>query len=367
MSQITALERFKGAMYGSAIGDAFGYPLQRLSYEEICERFEKIGALDLAVSAKTNAALFTDATQMALFTVDGIVWANIYEKAYDNAALASYVFYSYQLWLYTQTRTVAGKEYAWLFDKTQNPNLSSLLKIKGLSRKRYLLETNLKALLSAHNDKFGRLNSPVNTYDDNCAVKRVTPVGLFYGEDEEMAFRMACDIGAITHSNPDGYLPCGVYAAIVARLLKGKTLESAVTCALKILQEYNGFERTYNEVATALERAQDGESDPQETVAELGQGYAATEALAIAVYCAVLHQSNFEFAIELAANHDGDSASCAAITGGILGAYYGVDGIPAKWYKKLQYKSLIGSVTEVMYKASEFAEADEEAEDDDDE
>ncbi len=364
MARVTEYDRFMGAMYGSAIGDAFGYPLRDLSYEEICARFEKIGALELAVSEKTETALFTDATQMALFTVDGIIWADIYDKAYENAAVASYVFYSYQLWLYTQTKTVAGQEYAWLFDKKENPNLSSLLRVKGLTRKRYNRDTNINALLDAHSNKFGRLNAPVNTNSDNGAVKRVTPVGLFYAQDEEMAFRMACDIGAITHSSPDGYLPCGVYAATIACLVNGKSIVQSVERALEILEDYKGHERTYNEVKDALDKAVKKEDDPQLTVKEIGQGIEAVEALAIAVYAAVLHEKRYKFAIQLAANHDGDSAACACLTGGLLGASGGFKAIPKSWYKKLQYKNLIETLTDALYENS-LVSADEEEEEDD--
>lgn len=362
MAKITEYDRFMGAMYGSAIGDAFGYPLRDLSYEEICERFEKIGALELAVSEKTETALFSDATQMAFFTIDGIIWANIYEKAFENASVASYVFYSYQLWLYTQTKTVASQEYAWLFDKKENPNLSSLLRVKGLTRKRYNLETNIKALLDAHNNKFGRLNAPVNTNSDNGAVKRVTPVGLFYAQDEEMAFRMACDIGAITHSSPDGYLPCGVYAATIAGLVNGKEIKESVERALEILEDYKGHERTYNEVRDALDKALEKEADPQETVKEIGLGIEAVEALAIAIYCAVLHEGRYKFAIQLASNHDGDSSACACLTGGLLGAANGFKSIPKGWYKKLQYKNLIETLTDALYDSSPVSDDEDDEE-----
>ena len=361
------MDKFEGAVIGSAVGDAFGYPLMALSFEEICQRFEKKGAMELAVSRKTNTALFTEATQMSLFTADGIIWAQNENAGSDNGAVANYVFYSYQLWLYMQTRAIAGSEYEWLFDKAQNPNLSSLLKSKGLGKNRRLNETNIDALFAARNGAFGTLNRKVNDNADAGAVKRVLPVGLFYGKNSDMAFRIACDVGAITHSVPDGYLPCGVYAAIVAELLQGKNVDDAVNEAMALLAAYQGNENTYAALQKAVDLANDDDVDPREGLEELGDGLTAISCLAIAVYSAILHQTNCKYAIELAANHDGDSSACGAIVGGILGVWYGLKKLPKDWTKKVQYRSLLETVADVLYDNSEFKDVDEEEEEADDE
>ncbi len=365
MSKVTRyMDKFEGAFFGSALGDAFGYPLMNMSFEEICETFEKNGAKELAVSRKTGTALFTEATQMSLFTADGILWAHNEHAEYENSAVANYVFYSYQLWLYMQTKTIAGREYEWLFDKTKNPNMSSLLKSKGLGKQRRLNNANIDALLDVKNNAFGTLSRRVNNNIDNGAVKRVAPAGLFYGQSSDMAFRMGCDIGAITHSHPDGYLPCGVYASIVAELMEDKPLDDAINEAMALLASYPENSNTYTALQKAVDLANDEDTDPQEGIAELGDGLSAVSTLAIAVYSALLHQTNFKYAIALSANHDGDSAACAAITGGILGTWYGYKKLPKSWLKKIQYSSLLETVADVLYDNSAYA--DEDAEDETD-
>lgn len=363
---IDYMDKFEGALIGSAVGDAFGYPLTKKSFEQICEDYEKDGALELSVSRRTKTALFTEATQMSLFTADGILWAHNEHADYENSAVANYVFYSYQLWLYMQTKTIAGREYEWIFDKKQNPNLSSLLKHKGLGKARRTNDTNIDALLDARNGVFGTLGKSVNANDDNGAVKRVVPVGLYYGQNIEMAFRIGCDVGAITHSAPDGYLPCGVYAAIVSQLLEDKGVDESVRAAMEILATYQGNENTYKALEKAMELADDEDTDPQDGVGELGDGKSAVSCLAIAVYCAVLHQTNYMYAVELAANHDGDSSACAAVAGGILGAWYGLKKLPKKWTKKVQYRSLLETVADVLYDKSAYADEEDDDEDDED-
>lgn len=351
------MDKFEGGIIGSAVGDAFGYPLMKLTFEEICETFEKKGAMELAVSRKTGTALLTEATQMSLFTADGILWAQNEHVSDENAAVANYVFYSYQLWLYMQTKTIASREYEWLFDKSKNPNMSSLLKSKGLGRVRRLNEVNINALLDADNNNYGTLNKRVNENTDAGAVKRIVPVGLFYGQTPDMAFRMGCDIGAITHSHPDGYLPCGVYAAIVAQLIGDKPIDEAVNDAMIILASYPENDNTYQMLQNAVDLAGDEDIDPQEGLPELGDGFSAISCLAIAVYSALIHQSNYKYAIELATNHDGDSAACGAITGGILGAWYGLKKLPKNWTRRVQYRSLLETVADVLYENSSYSRA----------
>lgn len=372
------MDKFEGAIMGSAIGDAFGYPLMKMDFDEICGTFEKKGAMELAISRKTKTALFTEATQMSLFTADGILWAQNEHMADENAAVANYVFYSYQMWLYMQTKTIAGPEYEWLFDKKQNPNISSLLKSKGLGRSRRLNDSNIDALLDAKDNNYGTLNKKVNDNTDAGAVKRVVSVGLFYGKSPDMAFRMGCDIGAITHSHPDGYLPCGVYAAIVAELMTDKSVDDAVNNAMALLAAYPNNENTYNMLQSAIDLAANEDVDPQDGVNELGDGFSAVSCLAIAVYSAIVHQTNYRFAIELSANHDGDSAACGAITGGILGVWYGRKKLPKQWIKKMQYQELLETVADVLFENSPYSRTsylghdktdkdDDEDEDDDEE
>ena len=360
------MDRFEGALIGSAVGDAFGYPLMALSFAEICQKFERSGALELAVSRKTGTALFTEATQMALFTADGIIWAHSENVSNENGAVANYVFYSYQLWLYMQTRSIAGSEYEWLFDKEQNPNMSSLLKSKGLGKNRRLSDSNIDALFDARNGVFGTLSRKLNDCTDAGAVKRVLPVGLFYGKNSDMAFRIGCDVGAITHSSPDGYLPCGVYAAIIAELMQGNNVDDAVNEAMVLLAAYPDNEKLYSALQKAVDLANDDDIEPREGLDELGDGVSGISCLAIAVYSAILHQTNYKFAIALAANHDGDSSACGAITGGILGVWYGLKKLPKEWTKKVQYRTLLETVADVLYDNSEFQEPDEDDDEDDD-
>lgn len=90
-----------------------------------------------------------------------------------------------------------------------------------------------------------------------------------------------------------------------------------------------------------------GAGEPRR-IAELGEGWVAEEALAIAIYCALV-ADDFADAVVLAVNHGGDSDSTGAITGNILGAAHGVAAIPARWLDELELRDEIDSLARDLY------------------
>ncbi len=75
-------------------------------------------------------------------------------------------------------------------------------------------------------------------------------------------------------------------------------------------------------------------------MSRLGEGWIAEEALAIAVYCALV-ATDFKHGVLLAVNHSGDSDSTGAIAGNLLGAIYGYGEIPAQWVYDLEIRETI--------------------------
>lgn len=65
-------------------------------------------------------------------------------------------------------------------------------------------------------------------------------------------------------------------------------------------------------------------------------GGAAGDALAIAVFCALRYQDDFDMAMRVSVNHKGDSDSTGAIAGNILGTYIGAAAIPEKYITDLE-------------------------------
>lgn len=367
MSEVYLDDRFKGVMLGLAIGDAFGYPIELMDYDSICERFEKRGCLDLAVSKRTGTALFTDDTQLSLFTADGLLWAHSAGADDGQVNYEDYIFLAYQVWLYTQTKTVAGKEYAWLFDTAQNAYKLRLLKAKGLFKKRTADTKNIDVLLKIRNMAYGTPERPINDYKDNGAIKRSAPIGLYFYNDTKKAFDIGCRAAAITHGSPVGYIAAGCYAAIIAEIVSGSEIEDAVKVVIDLLANVENGDVIRRTLRYVLDLVDNPDIDPMTAVRKMGYGFEAYEALAIAVYCAVLHYESPRYAIQLAANHDGASDTCASMTGAMLGAYFGDAGFPRSWVDKLQYKNLISSIADKMLKVVCASDEDVNVDDAEDE
>ena len=81
----------------------------------------------------------------------------------------------------------------------------------------------------------------------------------------------------------------------------------------------------------------------------LGEGWTGDEALAIAVYCALKYDHDFDKAIIASVNHSGDSDSTGAITGNIMGAYLGLSAIPEKYTRNLELLDVIIEIAEDLY------------------
>ena len=104
---------------------------------------------------------------------------------------------------------------------------------------------------------------------------RIAPVGLVLEIDDP--FRIGCELAAITHGHPSGYLAAGFLALVIRELLRGAALEAAAREALEELRRWPAHEECTSAVEGALSRAGEGRVGP-ETVETLGGGWVAEAA-----------------------------------------------------------------------------------------
>ncbi len=319
---------FRGCLVGGAVGDALGWPVEFLKYNEIVKKYGAKGIEDLDLGNKKLAEI-TDDTQMTIFTAEGLLRAasRSSEKG-DNKGekkLPSVIFHAYQRWLVTQGyNTGILKELdGWLIN------------VSELHHQRAPGNTCLSALKSG---KMGTIEQPINNSKGCGGVMRVAPVGLFCSR--ENAFKTGCESAAITHGHPSGYLSAGVLAHLIACIIEGMEIEDAVTASLEELKKHNGHEECSSLLEKAIALSRDN-TEPLTALSQLGEGWVGEETIAIAVYCSLKEKNDFKKALLISVNHDGDSDSTAAVTGNILGAYLGIDAIPAPWTQKVEFADLL--------------------------
>ena len=326
---------FRGCLLGGAVGDALGGPVEFMSLAEIRQTFGRAGITEYTTAFGRKGAI-TDDTQMALFTGEGLLRAYVAGVAQSGAsAVAPIVANAYSRWLATQQHShgkAAIDRDGWLFS------------IRDLHAERVPAAICLSALeqmttpaARAQNDSKG-----------SAAVTRNAPVGLWCARlDEalssERAARRAFDVGAelaaLTHGHPTARIAAGAFAAIILLLAREASLQDALIQVKRLLTRYPGHTETLAALDRAEARVHDGIARA-ESLAQLGEGWNADEALSIGVACA-LAAPDFETGVRLAVNHDGDSDSTAALAGNLLGAMHGVDTIPRRYTIALEARRTI--------------------------
>jgi len=319
-------DHFRGCLLGGAIGDALGWPVEFLRLNEIKKKHGEKGITDLIVGTNGKAEI-TDDTQMTLFTAEGILRAETRGNEKGICHPPTVVYYAYQRWLNTQGYPKM-KDRDWIYD-------GWLIGIKELHERRAPGNSCLSALSSG---KQGTIDEAINNSKGCGGVMRVAPAGLFYRK--ESAFRMAADFAALTHGHPSGYLAAGALAYMIASIIEGQGIETAVKNTLIELKSHENHEECTQRLNQALELSKSGLSDVH-AISLLGEGWVGEEALGISTYCVLKYKDDFKKALIAAVNHNGDSDSTGAITGNILGAYLGLSKIPADWVEKVELKDVL--------------------------
>ncbi|WP_169790907.1 ADP-ribosylglycohydrolase family protein, partial [Streptomyces pathocidini] len=115
--------------------------------------------------------------------------------------------------------------------------------------------------------------------------------------------------------------------------------DGAVQGALRQLATCPGHEEASDALRRALGAVRQG-LPTAARVESLGAGWTAEEALAIAVYCALV-ADDMRHGLLLAVNHSGDSDSTGSICGSLLGTLHGETALPPTWLAELEGRATI--------------------------
>jgi ADP-ribosylglycohydrolase len=331
--------RWRGCLLGGAVGDALGAPVEFMTLAEIRERFGVAGIVDYT-TAFDHPGTITDDTQMTLFTADGLLRAHIKQSLEGSVNIPAIVSHAYQRWLMTQGTLTP------LVDSTGDQGW--LIEQRELHAKRVPGHTCLAALRA-----MPELGAKARNDSKGCGgAMRVAPVGLFCarepGTSDSRAARRAFDIGselaALTHGHPTGQVAAGAFAALVALLAREWELDEAIDEVMPLVVRRPLGAETQRAIEKAVALARAGAPDV-DRIRELGEGWIAEEALAIALY-ASLAAPDFTSGVLLAVNHDGDSDSTGAMAGNLLGAWHGIDNVPRKWLSSVELGSAIAAMAD---------------------
>ena len=345
-----SLDKFRGCLYGGAVGDALGYPIEFRSADEIFLIYGKDGIQDYELFHEK--ALVSDDTQMTLFTANGLL------EGFTRLCLRGimgewqgYVKLAYKDWIQTQDGS---------FDFQSPYCISWLLNVKDMHNRRAPGNTCLSALRA---EASGSIETPLNSSKGCGGVMRVAPVGLYLPKhlsDIRDIDMVGAEVAAITHGHPLGYIPAGALTHIIAECVTSvSNIEDIVRGAIRATVELFSDKKHIDEFERIMQKAVQlahEDMDDLEAIRELGQGWVAEETLAIAIYCAIKYQDDFTKAVTVSVNHDGDSDSTGAVTGNIMGAYLGYEKIPQKYIEPLELKEVIEELAVDLYEDCKMSE-----------
>lgn len=323
-------DKCRGSLVGGAAGDALGYAVEFDSLADITRRYGNPGITDYVTDAQ-GTALFSDDTQMTLFTAEGLLRGVAAGKSTPDSILP-YITAAYLDWYRTQTRRPGDAD----------GSARGLLAEERLWARRAPGITCLSAM------KDVEAGYPVINDSKGCGgVMRVAPAGIYAAAHPEtftiaQAEALAGMAAEITHRHELSTLASMALSGIVARCIGCERPDRDAFRDI-VLGSVTGPLTAIIRKALTLAVSELPDTDAIRT---LGEGWVAEETLAIAVFSVMRHIDSFERCLVCAVNHDGDSDSTGAVAGNIIGALLGYDAIPARFTAPLELHGLLVDMAE---------------------
>ncbi|MBR5513578.1 MAG: ADP-ribosylglycohydrolase family protein [Ruminococcus sp.] len=348
------LDKYGGCLIGGAAGDALGYAVEFLSEDAILDKYGKNGIAEYKLI--NGVAQISDDTQMTLFTANGLLIGTT--RGMTRGIMDSYPSYisnCYKDWFRTQTEKFplnTETTYSWLV------NIPELFALRAPGN------TCLSAINASLNSSVGTIENPINNSKGCGGVMRVAPIGLYFGDKNisaEEIDRIGAKTAALTHGHELGYIPSAALVHIINLVSHNDnvSLLDAVNDSLISVKKMFANAKHLTEFIDIMEKAirlSKTDMDDVHAIRELGEGWVAEETLAIAVYCALKYENDFDKALIAAVNHSGDSDSTGSVTGNILGAYLGLSNIPQKFKDNLELYDVILEIADDLYNDCKISE-----------
>ncbi len=313
--------RSRACLLGGAIGDALGAPVEFLSLEAIKSRYGLEGIQEFD-EAYGRIGAITDDTQMTLFSAEGLIRAKVRAVHRGICHPPGVVGYAYQRWLHTQGEpcdpfAIEKDSQGWLVLQT------------GLHHRRAPGNTCLSAL------RVWKQEPALNDSKGCGTVMRSAPFAFV-----DSAWEIAWACAAISHGHVEAKAAAAVLAQSIQFILLGRGLQEALREACDLDRD----DTLSSRLTLRAIRLAESDMPVERAISELGQGWVAEEALAVAAYCAIKAGGDFEKGVRWAVNHDGDSDSTGSICGNLLGALLGMDAIPNRWLESLELRDVINQI-----------------------
>jgi poly(ADP-ribose) glycohydrolase ARH3 len=294
ISKVLLQDKFRGAILGCFLGDAFGAGFEGMSPDK--------ALFHLNVLSKKFPRQYTDDTDMTLALAESISESG----KIDPEGIA--------------------KHFSLSCDLTRGYAIGTIKAVLGL---RGGLKWDQVARIGFREGSFG-----------NGAAMRVSPVGLFYHHDLDGLRKAAIEQSNITHVHPRGQWGAVMQAASVGFAVTQNPDESFAGEKMVInLREvlWGGpieYMRALNKIEEMVNKGKRLEA--REVVQFLGNGVEAHFSVPSVCYIASTYSPDFCDAIRAAISLGGDTDTIAGMVGAIVGSHVGEKGLPMEWIEQLE-------------------------------
>lgn len=318
----TRTDQIKGSIFGLAVGDALGLPVEFKSRDYLTKHPVK----DMIGYGTYNKppGTWSDDTSLTLCLLDSL-----------NDSLSENEDISYG--------NIMNKFLSWYEDHEYTAT--------GISFD--IGYTTANALQNYADGEFPLHCGPSGERNiSNGSLMRIIPLASYlYFKENNLNFEIIHNISKITHGHPICLIACGIYISIAFKILEGHTIQASVINGFYEANEYylNSEYSEYWNVFDKIINPEEIDNFPLNAPPKSG-GYV-VDSLESALWCLMNSNNSYKDCVLQAVNLGDDTDTTAAIAGGLAGLYYGYNQIPKKWIETLQRTEFIDELTNTFIKS----------------
>ena len=312
------LEKVKSLLYGHAIGDALGLPVEFAARDELAK--DPVVDMRGFGTFEMRPGTWSDDTSMTLALMESI--SRIGKCDYAD------IMTNFLHW-------VEDDEFS--YDGTFDVGAGTFAAIKKFSK-------GTLPLLCGGRDE---------SSNGNGSLMRISPM-IFYLDDKfhdeiltDRVMTIIHNVSSLTHAHNRSKIACGIYVLIGIEILHGSDLKTAIKTGIQKADEYYSSKEDYKQEMQDkfADILRDDFADfPEDEIKS--DGYV-VHSLEAALWC-LLNTTDYKSCVLKAVNLGGDTDTIGAIAGGLAGLAYGFDSIPSEWVETLLGKSTIDYMIETF-------------------
>ncbi|WP_409328932.1 ADP-ribosylglycohydrolase family protein [Trujillonella humicola] len=270
-------------------------------------------------------------TQLALFTVEGLIRASVRQRSKGICHPPSVVWHALVRWAYGQGIPAPTLYVNWASDTGDPWPDGWLAAVPALRERRGSAPATVAALQGGTQ---GTRQRPVTQSEGYHGLIRALSVGAL-GVDPRATFELAADVAALTHGKPRGHLTAADGALIADALLSARDLHQGIAQALGAIAQVDRDSHTVDLYAQA---AEEGRHEPGDAAVLKRHvvDRTAQSTLRAAVYVASSFSGSEQVAEALRFAALAAGAGVAMVTGALLGALHGVNVLPVEVVSRLE-------------------------------